>query len=248
MYLDYTNQLNPNTSNETILGLEAGYSYSVPNFTTNINVYRTSWADRVTSSFDETDAGILEFTLNEAVEQLHQGIEIDFVAQPQPEVPYTVRGFVGLGDWKYVGNSIERVVDEDRNVISVSENDIDGGEVGGAAQFTAGVGLDIQIAERFSFDTDVRFYDNLYAERTVKNNLELPNYNLADMGLSYKMLLDSGSLDIRVNVKNVFDMRYIEYLNTIDGDSGVLYRGIDTANEGQFGLGRTWSVGMRYNF
>jgi len=248
MYLDYTNQLNPNTSNETILGLEAGYSYSVPNFTTNINVYRTSWADRVTSSFDETDAGTLEFTLNEAVEQLHQGIEIDFIAQPQPEVPYTVRGFVGLGDWEYVGNSIERVVDEDRNVISVSENDIDGGKVGGAAQFTAGIGLDIQIAERFSFDTDLRFYDNLYAERTVKNNLELPNYNLADMGLSYKMLLDSGSLDIRVNIKNVFDMRYIEYLNTVDGDSGVFYNGIDTANEGQFGLGRTWSVGMRYNF
>mgnify|MGYP001306166754 CR=1 FL=1 len=72
-------------------------------------------------------------------------------------------------------------------------------------------------------------------------------FNL-DMGLSYKMLLDSGSLDIRVNIKNVFDMRYIEYLNTVDGDSGVFYNGIDTANEGQFGLGRTWSVGMRYNF
>ena len=47
IYTNYNNQVNDNMSNETILGLEAGYSYSVPNFTANINVYRTSWADRV---------------------------------------------------------------------------------------------------------------------------------------------------------------------------------------------------------
>ena len=35
IYLNYGNQLNPYDNNETILGLEAGYSYSVPNFTAN---------------------------------------------------------------------------------------------------------------------------------------------------------------------------------------------------------------------
>ena len=30
--------------------------------------------------------------------------------------------------------------------------------------------------------------------------------------------------------------------------TGVLYDGIDTANQGYFGLGRTWNVGLRYNF
>ena len=30
--------------------------------------------------------------------------------------------------------------------------------------------------------------------------------------------------------------------------SGELYNGIDTANQGYFGLGRTWNVGLRYKF
>ena len=51
IYLNYTNQINPNTSNETIIGLEAGYVYEVPNFSARVDLYRTSWADRVTSSF-----------------------------------------------------------------------------------------------------------------------------------------------------------------------------------------------------
>ena len=79
--------MNPYDNNETILGLEAGYSYSVPNFTAaNVNVYRTNWADRVTAR-SRLDDDQVQFTVREGVEQLHQGSEVDFVAQPQPEVP-----------------------------------------------------------------------------------------------------------------------------------------------------------------
>ena len=48
-----------------------------------------------------------------------------------------------------------------------------------------------------------------------------------------------------------FDKIYISELRSAiaagDG-TGVLYNGIDTANQGYFGLGRTWNVGLRYNF
>jgi len=74
IYLNYTNQVNPLTSNETILGLEAGWTYSSPNFSTNVNVYRTNWADRVVTSF-YVNNDVVTFTTNEGVEQLHQGIE-----------------------------------------------------------------------------------------------------------------------------------------------------------------------------
>ena len=253
IYLNYGNQLNPYDNNETILGLEAGYSYSVPNLTANINVYRTNWADRVTTRSRLVDDQV-EFTVSEGVEQLHQGIEVDFVAQPQPEVPYTVRGFVSVGDWKYQNQAFSRTYNEDRELLEESSNDVDGGDVGDAAQFTAGIGLDIELAERLSVDGDVRFYDNLFADvGPTANNLELPNYQLMDLGLSYKMLLDSGSLDIRLNLNNVFDKVYIGELRTavVAGDedaTGVLYNGIDTGNEGFFGLGRTWNLSLRYNF
>ena len=53
------------------------------------------------------------------------------------------------------------------------------------------------------------------------------------------------------NINNLFDRVYINELRTniAAGDgTGVLYNGIDTANQGYFGMGRTWNVGLRYKF
>jgi len=174
------------------------------------------------------------------------------MANPQPDVPYTLKGFLSIGDWIYEGDAITRVQDEDQNVLETETQDVDGGKVGDAAQFTAGLGLDVDLADRLSFDSDIRFYDELYANvGAVKENLKLPNYHVVDMGLSYKMFVSEGTLDVRLNVNNVFDKVYISELRSAiaagDG-TGVLYNGIDTANQGYFGLGRTWNVGLRYNF
>ncbi len=251
IYLNYTNQINPNTSNETIIGLEAGYVYEVPNFSARVDLYRTSWADRVTSSF-YVDDDVVFYNISEGVTQVHQGVEVSFSAKPQEDVPYTLKGFLSVGDWIYEGDAISRLQDEDQNVISTETVDVDGGKVGDAAQFSAGLGLDVDLAERFSFDTDVRFYDDLYANvGAVKENLELPSYHIFDMGLSYKMFVNDGTLDVRLNVNNVFDNVYISELRSAIAageGTGVLYDGIDTANQGYFGLGRTWNVGLRYNF
>ena len=251
IYLNYTNQINPNTSNETIIGLEAGYIYEVPNFSARVDLYRTSWADRVTSSF-YVDDDVVFFNISEGVSQLHQGVELSFSAKPQEDVPYTLKGFLSVGDWIYEGDAITRLQDEDQNVISTETVDVDGGKVGDAAQFSAGLGLDVDLAERLSFDTDVRFYDDLYANvGAVKENLELPSYHIFDMGLSYKMFVNDGTLDVRLNVNNVFDNVYISELRSAIAageGTGVLYDGIDTANQGYFGLGRTWNVGLRYKF
>ena len=251
IYLNFTNRINPNTSNETIIGLEAGYVYEVDNFSARLDVYRTSWADRVTSSSYVSNDELF-YEVSEGVSQLHQGVELTFMAKPQPDVPYTLKGFLSIGDWIYEGEAITRTQDEDQNVLDTVTQDIDGGKVGDAAQFTAGLGLDVDLAERLSFDSDIRFYDELYANvGAVKENLKLPNYHVVDMGLSYKMFVNEGTLDIRVNVNNVFDNVYISELRSAiaagDG-TGVLYNGIDTANQGYFGLGRTWNVGLRYNF
>ena len=251
IYLNYTNQINPNTSNETIIGIEAGYVYEVPNFSARVDLYRTSWADRVTSSF-YVDNDVVFYNISEGVSQLHQGVELTFFAKPQEDVPYTLKGFLSLGDWIYEGDAISRTQDEDQNIISSETVDVDGGKVGDAAQFTAGLGLDVDLAERLSFDSDIRFYDELYANvGAIKENLELPSYHVVDMGLSFKMFVNDGTLDIRLNVNNVFDNVYISELRSAIAageGTGVLYDGIDTANQGYFGLGRTWNVGLRYNF
>ena len=69
--------------------------------------------------------------------------------------------------------------------------------------------------------------------------------------MSIPISKDSLFVNDFINVNNVFDNVYISELRSAiaAGEvTGVLYDGIDTANQGYFGLGRTWNVGLRYNF
>lgn len=279
IYLNFTNQINPLTEREKILGLEAGYSFKSKFFTANVNAYRTSWKDRVVSSsrvtvVDETfdtfvvPAGNEIFRTNEGVEQLHMGLELDFVAKPFSVLD--LRGFVSAGNWEYQGNAVTTLRDQDRNVLRVTEVDVDGGKVGDAAQFTAGLGFKYTFVERVSFDADWRFYDQLHSNvGAVKENLQLPDYHVTDLGFSYKMLVGknkSDNVSFRINVNNLFNKLYLSELRTgiktddnipavgdnpsigTYQDNGRTFLGVADANQGFLGLGRTWNASIRYNF
>lgn len=278
IYLNFTNQVNPLTENEKILGLEAGYSFKSTYFSANLNGYRTSWKDRVkttsriaaageTINGNPITVGTELFTTNEGVEQLHTGLEFDFVAKPLPNLD--LRGFVSAGNWEYKGNVVTTIRDQDRNTLDVTKTDVDGGKVGDAAQFTAGAGFKYTIVERLSVDADYRFYDKIYSNvGAVKENLEIPSYGVVDSGISYKMLVGknkSQSVNFRLNVDNLLHKIYISELRTnikvtdrvnpnsatdlsTYQSSGKIYNGIANGNQGYFGLGRTWNFTIRYNF
>ena len=250
IYLNFGNDVNPLTENEKIFGLEAGYSLRLNGFTANVNLYRTSWKDRVVTSSNFED-DILTYTSNFGVEQLHSGVEVDFKARPTTD--FSLRGFLSIGNWEYKGASITRISDEDRNIISEEEEDVDGGKVGDAAQFTFGLGADYNVTDALSLDADYRYYDKLYARvGAVKENLELPSFGLMDMGATYKIIKKAGNkgLSLRVNVNNVFHKIYIsELTSNIALEAGdTAYQGINVDNFALFGLGRTWNAGLRYNF
>ncbi|GAA3632837.1 TonB-dependent receptor [Flavivirga jejuensis] len=251
IYLNFTNQLNPLTQNETIFGLEAGYSFWSQYFSVNLNVYRTSWTDRVGTTSDIVN-DVLLYTQQEGLDQIHTGVEVDFNAKILPQ--FKLKGFLSIGDWIYDGDTFVTVSDEDQNVLSTETEDIDGGKVGDAAQFTVGLGFDYNICDNLSLDSDWRAYDNLYANvGGTKDNLKLPSYNLVDSGISYKMILGQEkdkTLNLRFNMNNVFDQVYLSELTTNNsvetGDE--TYNGVNVSNRGYFGLGRTWNVSLRYNF
>ena len=250
IYLSFTNLVNPLTSNEKIVGLEAGYKFGSPKFKANVNLYRTSWKDRVvTSSF--VSGGIVNFRTNQGVEQLHSGVEIDFRWRVMDNL--RINGFTSLGNWQYKGSAVTRVTDENQNLISTTTNDIDGGKVGDAAQTTIGLGLDYRMTDNFSIDMDYRRYSDLYANvGAVKNNLELPSYGLVDMGMSYKFNLKSNkSLNLRFNINNLLNTEYLSDLRTniaADANPANNYKGINKSNNGYFGYGMTWNFGARYRF
>ena len=126
--------------------------------------------------------------------------------------------------------------------------------VGDAAQTTWGLGAKYQIFKNFSIDADWRNYSNLYANvGAVKENLMLPDYDLVDAGISYRMFekkKKKDNLNFRVNMNNVFDEVYLSELtsNTQAEAGDDTFNGINTSNRGFFGWGRTWNVTVRYNF
>ena len=251
IYLNFTNQVNPLTENEKILGLEAGYGFTSSVFSANINLYRTSWKDRVVSSSNVVD-DVLTFTTNFGTEQLHSGVELDFKVRPTNELSFN--GFLSVGDWVYQGEAVTQISDDDRNVSSLETVDYDGGKVGGAAQLSGGLGFAYKISKNFSLDSDWRYYDNLYSDvGAIKENLKLPSYNLLDAGLTFKVPLGVDKLKqlkIRGNINNLFDTEYLSSLTTANfAEAGdTLYDGIAVSNQGYFGWGRTWNVTLRYEF
>jgi len=252
IYLNYTNDVNPLTENEKIFGLEAGYTISSSNFSASLDLYRTSWKDRVESSSYTDDNNALFYETDEGVEQLHMGAELSLTYKPISAL--RLNAFASVGNWEYVGDAQTTTRDENLNTLSVEMEDVDGGKVGGAAQTTFGLGLNYEIVERFSLDADYRYYDNLYADvGAIKENLELPNFGVMDLGLSYKMLVGkhkNNSLNFRLNINNLLDEEYISQSSTAyqveAGDD--TYLGINQRNQVYFGNLRTWNFGIRYKF
>lgn len=155
---------------------------------------------------------------------------------------------------------------------------LDGVKVGDAAQMTASLGAVYEVIKNFKLDANYRMIDKLYAAispsaafttATNKGTLLLPSYGLMDAGFSYKLPVgkdNSDSLNFRFNMNNVLNKLYISESRTnIFADdvktpavgttpavtyeqAGALYDGIATANAVYFGFGRTWNLGLSYNF
>ena len=270
VYINYGNNLNPELTNEKVLGTELGYGFRSHKFSANVNLYRTSWKDRyltVGTEFDTTGDGENDTrgTANlNGVEQVHMGAELDFNYRPLDYLSF--QGMVSYGDWQYNGDVTANYVDEDQNVIVDPDGGayqetlyLDGVKVGDAAQFTARLGVTANVTKRFSVDGSVYYADNLYAKIDPTDfnfedhlgSLELPSYTLTDLGMNYNLPMgEDKSLNFRVNVNNVFDELYIsESATNKHAEAGdAVYDGINTANRVYFGFGRTWNVSVRLNF
>tara|TARA_R110000772_G_scaffold2410_1_gene8307 strand:+ start:29135 stop:31861 length:2727 start_codon:yes stop_codon:yes gene_type:complete len=270
VFINFGNDLNPNLTNEKVLGTELGYGYRSSKLRANVNLYRTSWDDRyisVGSEFDTTGDGSNDTrgTANlTGVQQVHMGVEVD--ANYKVSEMLSLQGMVSFGDWKYNGDVTANYVDEDQNVILGGDGSafqevlyLDDVKVGNAAQFTARLGATVKLNDHFKADAGVYWADNLYASidptdfnsMDHKGSLELPSYSLTDFGLSYTTNFGKKmSLDIRLNVNNVFDTLYISESQTNrHAEAGdATWEGVNTDNRVYWGFGRTWNTSIALNF
>ena len=263
VYINFGNNLNPNLTNEQVFGIELGYGFRSPYFNANVNLYRTSWADRFESDaatfFEDTPEEVRGTANLLGITQVHTGIEFDFFGSLGDKFRWT--GMLSIGNWEYNDDVRATYFDQEQNPIPGVEPavlSLDGVKVGNAAQFTASLGADYRIIENLSVDATYRYADNLYADFDATDALgdddfevfELPSFGLLDLGASYGIDLGDNRLSLRVNVNNVTDNIYISESNTnILAEPGdETYDGINVRNNVFFGWGRTWNASLRYQF
>jgi hypothetical protein len=235
VFINNASVINENLTNEKIMGLEAGYGFKSKLFSANLNVYRTTWKDRfirLTSSINHdlnnATPAIPGSAFLEGVEQIHMGVELDFVFKPFKKLDFN--GMFSYGDWKY-GSNVTASYQDDYNAVITNPTTnevfketlyIDGLKVGDAAQTTAALGLSYEVLKRVRLDANYRYIDRLYAAIDPINfknqasndlgSLELPSYGLMDLGFSYKMLVGDNkqnSVNFRFNMNNVLNTTYI---------------------------------------
>ena len=260
IFLNYVNDINENYKNEEILGFELGYGFRAERATFNLNLYRTSWAER----FDRVSTDDVDISANATgIKEIHSGIEGDIKYRALDNLRFSA--MISLGNWEYSGNATASFY-ENQNLVATETLYLDGVKVGDAAQFTSRLGLQWDVFKNFTFDVSQFFADKLYANLSddfkydnttssgYKGALRLPAYSLTDLGMSYKFnISDDMGLKLRVNVNNVADQVYISESRTnihpgSYGSTGENWNGIDTGNGVFFGYGRTWNVSARFNF
>ena len=259
IYLNFSNQVNPVTVPEKIFGLEAGYKFSNPVFSANLNLYRTSWKDRATTTtldpgtvLANGDSLTSEGFRNTLQNQLHQGVEVDFAYKINRNIK--LKGFASIGDWVFDGTLDSKIYNEDRDLVEESTGDnVDGVKVGGAAQTSFGLGLDIKVIDNLNFDIDYNYYAKLHSNIGVgTESLELPDFGILDLGISYNFSLANNQLlTLRANVFNALGEEYISRAFTAieaDADDANNWNGVNKQNRVSFGKTTTWNVSAKYSF
>lgn len=263
VYIDFGNNLNPNLTNEKIVGLELGYGYRSSKFRANVNLYMTSWKDRfesVSATFNADQPDEIRGNANLlGISQVHTGIEMD--GRYQASDRFALTGMMSIGNWEYKDDVVATYFDNNQDPIVIGGVEqqetlaLDGVKVGDAAQFTAFIGADYNVIENLNIDFGYRFAGNLYAEFDAtdvgpEGALKLPSFGLADAGATYSIPFDDKTLSFRINVNNLFDTTYIAESDTNifaqPGDD--TYDGISTSNRVFFGYGTTWNLSARFNF
>ncbi|MCW3160439.1 TonB-dependent receptor [Chryseobacterium oryctis] len=277
--------VNPTLTNEKIFSAEVGYGFRSAKFNANVNLYRTQWKDRWmrrTMDFEIPDPSstngvsiIKGYAEINGITQVHMGVEVDAAYKPTSFLEF--QGMLSFGDYKYKGNATGTTFDENNNPLNTTGSSsnsatlyLDGVKVGGSSsnsipQFTASLGATVRPVKDLSIYGTWRYTGKLYSSIDVstfavqtnqdRGVLQLPDFNLFDLGASYKLKLKDTSkyFTIGANVYNLFDTTYIAdgATNIFEGDkgsTGVLYKGIDTGNRVYFGFGRTWTATLSFNF
>ena len=243
-FIGFTNSINLGAKHEKVFSAELGYGYRGRSLSANLTLYRTNWLDKaLTRRIGDMMANLT------GLNALHQGIEVDFIAEPMPKLK--IRGMFSFGDWNWTDDVDAEFYDEFQVLIGTHEVYAGDLSVGNSAQTTAGFSMDYEVLPRVTMGLDFTHFDRLFADFNVENRTvfeergiqawQMPSYQVFDMSLRYRFKINDLNTSMFINVNNLFDTSYIA-----DATDGASFD-FDTATV-YYGFGRTWSISFRVNF
>ncbi len=279
--------VNPSLTNEKIFSIELGYGFKTSNFNAKVNLYRTEWKDRwfrrSNVIFENNVRGYSEIS---GITQLHQGAELETNYRVNKFIEF--QGMFSWGDYQFKGNASGANFQDDNTPIQTNGSNtstlyLDKVKVGGTSnnsipQMTASLGFTATPVTDLKVYGTWQYVGKLYSTVNMtdfltpgKTALQLPDFNLFNVGASYKLKLKNPNqyFTLGVNINNLFDITYIQdgvtNIKTTDlinptakvgapdygityEQAGRVYKGIADGNRVFFGFGRTWSTTLSFNF
>ncbi len=263
VFLANSNQVNENTNNEEIPGLEIGYKLTISDFYANANVYRTAWNNRVDfNTLDVQSDGTVRLTNNQLYtvqstdpyellfqDQLHSGLELDLGYHATDRL--RIKGFGSLGHWEVIGDRDVELYDGTENYEKVKDYTVkdDNVKVGGAPQTSFGIGINWKMRKHLSTEINYLYFSHLYANN---GGIQLPSHKMMDLNLIYTLPLSNGDV-VRIigNIYNLFDELYISKASSsisASNNDAANWKGINKENTVMFGKTRTANITFKYSF
>ena len=267
---------NGDAKNEKIMSFEAGYGYRSRFFTANLNAYYTRWIDKAlydsdTMEYKVDDVNVTDrYTLNmTGANADHWGIELDFIAKPFKWIDVT--GMFSWGEWRWNGtatgyyfNSAGQIMTDFKGgIIEDMANagdyraniKMDNVHVGGSAQTTAALGVNVRPLKDLRISLDWNFFARNYAdydidtsntglgkEIVIGNPWEIPSYSTFDLSAGYSFDFGKVRATLSGNINNLFNQEYIA-----DARDGANHDW-ESATRVFYGFGRTYNVRLKFNF
>lgn len=269
---------NGDAKNEKIVSFEVGYGYRSRFFTANLNAYYTRWMDKVlydANTYDYEDPESKQtvqdrYTLNmTGANANHYGVELDLVAKPFSWMDVT--GMFSWGDWRwngkatgyyynsagqmmtdFKGGTLQDMSDAEKYRANIKMDNV---HVGGSAQTTAALGINVRPLTGLRLSLDWNFFGRNYAdydintdgagfgeEVSVVDPWKIPSYNTFDLSAGYSFDFGKVRANISGNVNNLFNQEYIA--DARDGSN----HDWESATRVFYGFGRTYSVRLKFNF
>ena len=249
MFLNYVNDINEDVKNQTVTAFEAGYGYFDGKTDIDVNAYYTVWGNR---QFDQTirnaqDEDVM-YVFEGVSQKTHTGVELEVNTMLNSMFTVNICFLLETGYTPVTLQQLEQTLDtqQSEGELTVYGNGL---KVGDAAQTTASLGLVITPIKDLRITGNFYYADNLFARYSIDdptfqdpNNdgvVQLPAYSLINAGVYYTIELEKFDIDLRANVNNVLDTKYISEMWTNNADDPATKDEFLTTNQGWYGFGRT---------